>query len=89
MLRALTKKDALGRPTLVLGLTDDNWRRLQEKDMYFDASDIGLPIKVVIFRAGDGHELKAKAVELGIADPSLLDLPEATPIEAQLWEPEE
>ena len=88
MLRALTK-DALGRPTLVLGLTEDNWHRMRESNLNFDASDIGLQVKVVMYRAKDSRELKAKAVEMNIADRSLLDLPEANPDEPRLWKPVE
>jgi hypothetical protein len=86
LLRALAR-DASGQPILVLGLTEDNWRGLLENNINFNASDIGLPVNVVIFRARDARELKAKAVEIGIADRSLLEVPEATPEEARRWEP--
>jgi hypothetical protein len=87
MLRALAR-DASGQSILVLGLTEDNWLRMLENNINFDASDIGLQVNVVVFRARDARELKAKAVEIGIADRSLLEVPEATPDESRLWKPE-
>jgi len=54
----------------------------------FDAGDVGLQVRVVVFRARDDRELNGKAVEIGIADRSLLDLPGVTPGESRLWEPE-
>jgi hypothetical protein len=86
MLRA-TSRDALGRPILVLGLTDENWRRLLSDQIQFDAKDLGLEATIVIFRGKDVRALKAKAVEMGLADRSLLDLPEATPTKPRIWKP--
>jgi hypothetical protein len=86
LLRALAR-DASGQPILVLGLTEDNWLGMLGNNINFDASDIGLLVNVVIFRARDARELKAKAVEIGIADRSLLEVPEATPDESRPWKP--
>lgn len=86
MLRAVSH-DAFGRPTLVIGLTDENWRRLLSNQIKFDANDLGLDATIVIFRGRDIRDLKGKAVELGLADRSLLDMPEASPIQSQRWEP--
>jgi hypothetical protein len=88
MLRAISL-NALGQPTLVVGITDENWRRLATSNIKFDATDLGLEATIIIFRARDVKELKAKAVEMGLADRSLLDLPEATSTKSQTWKPKD
>jgi hypothetical protein len=84
MLRTITRSTD-GREVVVLGLTEENWRLLSSKPIMVEFRDVGLDVQVVMFRARDTEELKVKAVELGIADESLLSTPPPTPVEPQMW----
>lgn len=86
MLRAVSR-DADGRPTLILGLTEENWRLLSSKVIQLDGADLGVDASVMIFRGRDTRDLKAKLVEWGFADKTLLDVPEPTPTQHRGWEP--
>lgn len=86
MLRA-SMRDADNRPMILLGLTDENWRLLSSSLIQVDIADMGVDAKIVIFKGKDQKALKARLVEMGVADRSLLDVPLATPEESQKWHP--
>jgi hypothetical protein len=84
MLRAVTH-GADGREVAVVGLTEENWRLLASKPVRANFADLGLNIQLVVFRARDTEDLKAKAVELGLADESILATPPPPPTEPRMW----
>lgn len=84
MLRTVTR-GADGREVAVVGLTEENWRLLASKPVTADFADLGLNIRLVVFRAQDTEGLKAKAVELGLADESILATPPPSPTEPRTW----
>ncbi|MGH3200834.1 MAG: hypothetical protein ACRDP5_02065 [Streptosporangiaceae bacterium] len=84
MLRTVTRSTD-GREVVVLGLTEENWRLMSSKPIMVEFRDVGLDVQVVMFRARDTEGLKIRAVELGLADESLLETPRPTPAEPQMW----
>ena len=84
MLKALTR-DRAGRPALIIGLTDENWRMLESSLIQINGSEVGFDATVLIFKGRDQRHLRAKMVELGFADRSLLDLDDAVPDDARTW----
>ena len=87
MLRAIGR-DKKGRPALIVGLTEENWRSLETTAIPIDASDMGIEATLIIFGGKDLGSLKAKLVELGLADRSILDVPDPSPNEGEWWRPE-
>lgn len=84
MLRAVTR-NADGRETLVLGLTDENWQLLASRPILAEFDDVGLEVQLVVFRAQDTNGLMVRAVELGLASESIIATPAPTPAEPRMW----
>jgi hypothetical protein len=84
MIQAVTR-DQSGRRVIILGLSEENWRRLASSMIQADVSQLGVDVTVVLYRGSDQRDLKAKLVEMGVADRSLLDVEDATPDESRLW----
>ncbi len=69
MLRAVTRNEESDRPTLVMGLSAENVRRLQAgKPISFDARELGIDCNIVIF-AGETEDAMAAELETAFGPP--------------------